>query len=144
MRRKTSWIAGLLSTLALIGVTASTAQAAPPRTTTTATEEAATPSLEGQVIASSCYGGAQRYSKPGNQPLLMWFTTSNRCNDINLRPNTNRYVKVCFGTRASDCQANWTLAKAGQWNAIATNVLPGTRYMFWFRSDAASSGSIAH
>lgn len=150
MRKHMSRVAGLLSTLALVGITASTAQAASaqPDSQVKATPASAEQLNDG-VTASSCFGGAQLYSKKSNRPLLYapdgkWLVTSSRCSDINVRPKTNRYMKICFGTSGSDCQANWTLAKANQWNAVAKGVKSGSRYIIWFRSNAASNGAIAH
>ncbi|MEU6633290.1 hypothetical protein ABZ905_34110 [Streptomyces parvus] len=134
MSAKSTYVVAVLAAFAFLAPTAS------------ATAEE--PASRKASVAASCYGGAISYSKPSNQGLLYeapgkWFVTSSNCNDINVKPNTNRYMKVCFGSLASDCQASWTLAKAGQWNVIASDVLTGTRYFIWFRSNAASSGAVA-
>ncbi|WP_217624586.1 hypothetical protein [Streptomyces sp. TRM64462] len=100
-----------------------------------------------ELGATSCYGYANSYYKPSGTywlPAGRVFKTSNACADINIRPNTNRYVKVCFEVDGrQECQANYTLAKAGQWNVIARNVRDGARFAFEFRSDAKSTGSWA-
>ncbi|MFD7913630.1 hypothetical protein ACFV30_23375 [Streptomyces sp. NPDC059752] len=94
--------------------------------------------------AASCFDSSTSYSKPAGDvdlPAGRLFSTSNACTDINIRPNTNRYIKVCFETQGRlECQANYTLARGGQWNTIATNVRHGTLFAFSFRSDASSTG----
>ncbi|QIQ01258.1 hypothetical protein [Streptomyces liangshanensis] len=100
-----------------------------------------------QATVASCYGDASSYSKPAGTfwlPAGRTFTTSSSCTDINIRSNTNRYVKVCFETNGSlNCQANYTLTTAGQWTTVATNVNDGVQFAFEFRSDALSNGSWA-
>ncbi|MEV7020405.1 MULTISPECIES: hypothetical protein [unclassified Streptomyces] len=99
------------------------------------------------TASASCYGGANSYLKPAGTywlPAGDVFSTSSACADINIKPNTNRYVKVCFETDGRlECQANYTLARAGQWNVIARNVRDGALFAFEFRSDAKSTGSWA-
>lgn len=96
---------------------------------------------------ASCYGDANSYHKPAGThwlPAGDLFSTSSSCADINLKPNTNRYVKVCFEKDGrQECQANYTLARAGEWNVIARNVRDGALFAFEFRSDARSTGSWA-
>ncbi|MEV6113947.1 hypothetical protein AB0L59_15865 [Streptomyces sp. NPDC052109] len=93
--------------------------------------------------ATSCYGDAHSYAKadgnawyPGNGS---WLHTTSSCSDINIKPNTDRYVAVCWVT-TKKCQGTYTLAPAGQWTAVATDVLDGTTFYFVFRSTAYSSG----
>lgn len=106
------------------------------------------PAAQARDIApASCYGSANSYHKPAGTywlPAGDVFSTSGACTDINIKPNTNRYVKVCFETNGRlECQPNYKLARAGQWNVIATNVRDGALFAFEFRSDAKSTGSWA-
>ncbi|MCK7621740.1 hypothetical protein MUU72_01115 [Streptomyces sp. RS10V-4] len=93
--------------------------------------------------ATSCYGSAHAYSKPSGSydyPTgSAYLTTTGNCADINIKTNTNRYVKVCW-LKTGNCQTDYTLTTAGQWTTLATNVLDGTDFFFWFRSDASSTG----
>ncbi|MFI9379731.1 hypothetical protein [Kutzneria sp. NPDC052558] len=97
----------------------------------------------------ACYDHAHSYSKPSGSFAYPtgagYLTTTSACSDINLRPNTNRYVRVCFLPDAGGyyCQSSYKLATGGQWNVIATNVANSTDFWFDFRSDAQSSGSWA-
>nr|WP_128806433.1 hypothetical protein [Streptomyces sp. Termitarium-T10T-6] len=103
------------------------------------------------VSAQSCYGSAKTYSKPEgmaahpNWTKGSYYKTTGNCNDINIRPNTNRYVSVCLLDSRGyvHCQGTWKLATAKQWNTIATNVATGTKFYFLFRSTAKSTGSYA-
>ncbi|MFE7402107.1 hypothetical protein [Streptomyces sp. NPDC057557] len=93
----------------------------------------------------SCYDYAQAYFKPlGNYAYPTGsgvLTTTGNCGDISIKPNTNRYVRVCF--MRSGCQGSYTLATAGSWNVIAFYVADNTDFWFDFRSDAQSTGSWA-
>ncbi|MGN9759363.1 hypothetical protein [Streptomyces sp. SD31] len=101
--------------------------------------------------ARSCYGNANDYNKASgthwypNYPTFNYLRATSNCADINIKTNTNRYVKVCFhlsgGSR--DCQADYKLAEAGTWTVIATDVKDNTHYQFYFRSDAKSTGQYA-
>ncbi|GAB1339952.1 hypothetical protein ACE1SV_65420 [Streptomyces sp. E-15] len=101
------------------------------------------------TAATSCYGSAHSYFKPDGDETYPadsgLLTTTSNCSDINLKPNTDRYVAVCWDTGGpvAPCQDHYTLAYAGQWNVIATDVYDGTRFFFTFRSTAQSSGSWA-
>ncbi|MCX4804279.1 hypothetical protein ACFWWM_25175 [Streptomyces sp. NPDC058682] len=94
--------------------------------------------------AASCFDPSTSYSKPAGDvdlPAGRLFSTSNACTDIHIRPHTNRYINVCFETQGRlECQANYALARGGQWNTIATNVRHGALFAFSFRSDAAFTG----
>ncbi|MYS84048.1 hypothetical protein [Embleya scabrispora] len=103
----------------------------------------------GAAQALSCYGSANSYFKPDG-PMdypagdLLW--SSGACNDINIKPKTNRYVMVCVedvpgGTM--DCPQEYVRAAANQWTVVKPNVDPGTAFVFKFRSAAQSSGSWA-
>ncbi|MEG3627512.1 hypothetical protein [Streptomyces poriticola] len=114
-------------------------------TAATATAQPQAPDGAPVAVAAACYDTGRAYIKhteyytyPLNQTPL---TTTGYCNDINLRPNTNRYVRVCF--TGHGCQSGYTLARAGTWNTIATDVISGSRYYFQFRSAAKSTGYYA-
>lgn len=106
--------------------------------------------------AATCYGGAIDYSKPKSVGTLPhaghYYATTSRCGDINLRSNTNRYVKVCFykyvpskgSFTLNYCQSDYTLTTAGKWTVIATNVKDNTVFHYRFRSSARSTGQTAH
>jgi hypothetical protein len=96
--------------------------------------------------AASCYGSAHSYSKPSGDYTYPsgYLTTTGNCSDINIKPNTDRYVEVCWRAGEGDtCQSEYKLARAGVWTVVATDVLDGTRFFFDFRSTAASTGSWA-
>ncbi|MEU3732045.1 hypothetical protein AB0E81_21940 [Streptomyces sp. NPDC033538] len=99
------------------------------------------------IAPASCYGSANSYLKPAGTywlPAGDVFSTSSACADINIKPNTNRYVKVCVESGgAQTCQKNYTLARAGQWTVIARSGGVGELFAFEFRSDAKSTGSWA-
>ncbi|MFJ1695672.1 hypothetical protein ACIOHC_11055 [Streptomyces sp. NPDC088252] len=129
-------VAAVLLSAAFVGSTMALAPAAQ-----------ANESSESAVM--SCYGSAKSYSKPDGIAYYpagsATLTTTSNCSDINIKPNTNRYVAVCWVPSSGQvsCQAEYTLATGGQWNVIATNVQTGTRFYFTFRSTALSNGSWA-
>ncbi|MDQ0750760.1 MULTISPECIES: hypothetical protein [Streptomyces] len=112
---------------------------------------AAGAATRGEVVAQSCYGDANTYTKDTgtnwypNYPNFHRLITTSSCADINIKTNTDRYVKVCFLPRdgGRDCQDNYKLAKKGTWTVIATDVKDNTSFQFYFRSDAKSTGSYA-
>ncbi|WP_329385941.1 hypothetical protein [Streptomyces sp. NBC_01716] len=112
-----------------------------------ATTAAAAPQGENTVLA--CYDTAKSYSKSANYlyyptgyPTGTWLTTTSNCADINIRPNTNRYIKVCFdpSSGAPYCQSAHKYALSGQWNTIATNVANGTKFKFQFQTNGLATG----
>ncbi|MCK1798352.1 hypothetical protein MTQ01_20450 [Streptomyces sp. XM4193] len=96
------------------------------------------------VSAASCLGNAKGYFKDANNspfhPMSGWYKTTSACNDIQIKPNTNRYVAVCL--YKGGCRGR-KLAKAGEWTVLASNVATGTQYHFSFRSTARSTGKYA-
>ncbi|WP_369171847.1 hypothetical protein AB5J49_29405 [Streptomyces sp. R28] len=113
--------------------------------TTAGTAGAAT---QGEAVARSCYGNALSYTKDAgthiypNYPNFYYLIATSNCADINIKTNTDRYVKVCFLTSGGgkDCQDNYKLATKGDWTVIATNVRDNAKFQFYFRSDAKSTG----
>lgn len=111
----------------------------------------ATAATSGETVAQSCYGNAKTYTKAAgtqiypNYPTFFYLKTTSSCADINIKTNTNRYVKVCFLVTGGgrNCQAEYKLTTAGSWKVIAANVKDNTQYQFHFRSDAKSTGSYA-
>jgi hypothetical protein len=106
---------------------------------------AADAAVPGVTPAVTCYGSAHSYSKASGDFTYPSGTsdlgTTSACTDINIKTNTDRYVLVCLLSGAEYyCQSSFTLAHAGQWTTVATNVLNGTRFIFDFRSDALSNG----
>ncbi|MDV9173458.1 hypothetical protein R6V09_25570 [Streptomyces sp. W16] len=101
--------------------------------------------------AQSCYGSAETYFKPNgprDYPAGDHLQSSGSCNDINIKPKTNRYVQVCIenipeGTLECPDPDDFVYAAADQWTVVTYNVDPGTAFVFRFRSTAQSSGSWA-
>ncbi|MEV6394660.1 hypothetical protein AB0M39_07740 [Streptomyces sp. NPDC051907] len=101
--------------------------------------------------AQSCYGSASSYSKPQGPTdypagALLW--SSGACNDINIKPKTNRYVQVCIenvpgGTLECPHPDDFVYAAEDEWTVVEPNVAPGTAFVFRFRSTARSNGSWA-
>ncbi|GAA2954305.1 hypothetical protein [Streptomyces enissocaesilis] len=132
----------------LAAVTGGLVMAAGGITANTAVAAQAPPSASG--VQADCYGGSVAYSKPdGNfyypTSSTARLTTSSNCTDINVRPATNRYIKVCFypSSGGSYCQADYTYARSGQWNVIATDVGDGTKYRLLFNISGAATGRVA-
>ncbi|MFD5161623.1 hypothetical protein ACFWMJ_26680 [Streptomyces hawaiiensis] len=109
------------------------------------------PAAAAEQGARSCYGNANSYTKASGQhlypnyPTLNYLVATTDCADINIKSDTDRYVKVCFHPKSggTQCQADYKLAKAGSWTVIATDVKDKTHYQFYFRSDAKSTGQYA-
>ncbi|MFJ5901667.1 hypothetical protein ACIQFZ_41425 [Streptomyces sp. NPDC093064] len=106
------------------------------------------PSAQAQPsAATSCYGSAKSYSKPSGD---RWYpnngqtrlTTPGNCNDINIKPNQTTSIAVCFypSSGGTECQKSFKTAPAGQWTVVATDVKPGTRFIFDFGSTTANTG----
>ncbi|MDF2254819.1 hypothetical protein [Streptantibioticus ferralitis] len=82
-------------------------------------------------VATSCYGGSVALSLPENG-YSNTYTTTSRCNDINLRLNTEDglEVRVCWAKNHT-CQNGWTIvSRLTEWSVIASNVTHGTRFYF--------------
>ncbi len=113
----------------------------------------ATAASEGQPGVLACYDYARQYNKlagakhyPIYYPGGTWLTTSSQCANINIKPSSTRYVKVCFDpyTGSPYCQSNWKFAPADKWTSVAVDVLNGTRFKFFFENDTVTStGSYA-
>ncbi|GAB1340111.1 hypothetical protein ACE1SV_67010 [Streptomyces sp. E-15] len=104
---------------------------------------------QGGAGVKACYDTAKAYFKPAGEYAYPTgtgvLTTTSNCSGISIRPNTNRYVAVCFlpSSGGVTCQSSYTLATGGEWTVISANVANGTRFWFDFRSDAQSTGSYA-
>ncbi|MEI7034083.1 hypothetical protein [Streptomyces pratensis] len=96
-------------------------------------------------VQVSCYGQAKSYTKAAGRHTTSVFRTTSNCNDINIKTNTSRYVKVCFKLSNGDfdCQSSYKLASAGSWKVIATNVRNSQQFVFYFQSTSRSTGSYA-
>ncbi|MEU1624942.1 hypothetical protein ABZ746_06255 [Streptomyces sp. NPDC020096] len=84
-----------------------------------------------QAAATSCYGGSVAVSLP-ERGYSNTYTTTSRCNDINLRLYTDDglEVRVCWAKNHT-CQNGWTIVdRLTEWSVIATNVAHGTRFYF--------------
>jgi hypothetical protein len=97
----------------------------------------------GQVqAATSCYGGAKSFSVfiptddnrvlPGaSDPNWHYYTTTSRCNDINLKFTSGGRISACviFIRHTSSCNY-WTDFYPGDnWKTVATTVLDGTDFV---------------
>jgi hypothetical protein len=100
----------------------------------------------GSARVLACYDSASYYLKPaggtyyppGGEPNLR---TTSACADINIKPNTNRYVRLCLMRSGTpQCQTDFTYAAAGSWTVVEEIVPNGTEFWFDFRSAAQSSG----
>ncbi|MBB1256650.1 hypothetical protein [Streptomyces alkaliterrae] len=141
MRKRTTGVAAVVGGLVL-------AAGALSATSTAATAAESTD----RIGVQSCYGSAKSYTKPAGQhyypsgyPGGTWLTATTNCNDINIRPNSDRYVKVCFNPSSGSpyCQSSNTWAPSGKWTVVATNVRSGTKFKFRFWSDGRATGSWA-
>jgi hypothetical protein len=106
-------------------------------------------SAGGTSGALACHDHAKSYSKPAGDSFYpggsAYLTTTSYCRSINIKPKTDRYIRVCFhpSSGSNYCQDSYKLAQGGKWNEIATDVLNGAKFWFDFRSDALSNGSWA-
>ncbi|MDN0194443.1 hypothetical protein [Streptomyces sp. S.PNR 29] len=107
---------------------------------------------QSDVGIQACYDTARSYYKPegsyyypSGYPGGTWLTATSNCNDINIRTNSNRWVRVCFDPTSGSpyCQDEYTYAESGQWAVIATAVLNGTKFKFQFWSGPVATGSWA-
>jgi hypothetical protein len=98
-----------------------------------------------EVIPMACYDHAKNFSKPDvgqTLPAVGYYTTTSACNDINIKPNKNVNVKVCFRS-TGNCQASYKYARAGQWTVVATNVRNDTQFYYLFTTAITLSGQVA-
>ncbi|MER6159590.1 hypothetical protein ABT147_29255 [Streptomyces sp. NPDC001868] len=108
---------------------------------------------QGELAARSCYGNAKSYTKKEDFHLVPlpsqtpeYFTTTSDCADINIRTNSNRYVKVCFYKSNGDlnyCQDDYKYAEKDTWKVIATDVNNGVKFRFHFKITATATGEYA-
>ena len=111
---------------------------------------AAEPQTKAGVKAGSCYGSAKKYTgTPGKgKSNAHWPGTgkyayaSKKCNDINLKVDANRQVKVCF-KKTGKCNG-WKPAKKGKWMVAASNVRDGAGFYIQFKGTPRSTGWIAY
>ncbi|MET8831997.1 hypothetical protein ABZX40_39110 [Streptomyces sp. NPDC004610] len=81
--------------------------------------------------ATTCYGGSVAITLPPNG-YSGTYTTSSRCNDINLRIDSGggQWVAVCWA-RYNTCQDHWTwVAEDVGYKVVADTVLDGTAFYF--------------
>ncbi|MGH4028182.1 hypothetical protein ACQB60_04500 [Actinomycetota bacterium Odt1-20B] len=98
---------------------------------------------QAKVAAQSCYGGAKNYKSTRDMwPSVTGYVKfSGRCGDINVKPNANVKVAVCW-QRTGKCQDHWTYAKKGRWAVVATNVRRGAGFQLIFWNN--STGKVAY
>ncbi|MFH8791795.1 hypothetical protein [Streptomyces sp. NPDC017941] len=96
----------------------------------------------------ACYDHASPYQGyPGTGPddpaywpaRGVYSTVLGYCDDINIKTNYTRDVRVC---RPGVCHG-WQRAVKGQWTVIFKNTTPGAKYYLQFKGVNASSGWIA-
>ncbi|MFD6431483.1 hypothetical protein [Streptomyces venezuelae] len=106
-----------------------------------------TASAKGDYTAQSCYGSARPYTTNPYGIVSYWpgpfsyARATTNCADINVKSSVNRRVKVCWSSGV--CQNRTTLARAGQWTVIATNVRDGASYHLVFDDTYTSTGKVA-
>lgn len=84
---------------------------------------------------------SETHGYPASFPGGTWLRLSRGCDEIWLKPNTNRYVKVCIGYRDNvRCPSSYTYAYANTWTKLASDVTAGVQYKFNFQGSGASSG----
>ncbi|MFD4501900.1 hypothetical protein [Streptomyces sp. NPDC058457] len=89
------------------------------------------------AAATSCYGGAKTltYHYQAAAKEYGTYTTSSRCNDINLRLITDEpgvYLDACvvFVDHTSKCNNGDAYTTHGtEWGTVATDVLDGTHFV---------------
>lgn len=105
-----------------------------------ATAGAASATAAEGAVRATCFGGAAPFSKPANiaqapQGARVFFYTSNRCADINIKPtNRSARARVCFEATAQ-CNS-YKSAPANVWTVIATNVRDGSGFRIDFEDRA--------
>ncbi|WP_351235296.1 hypothetical protein [Streptomyces sp. NPDC002133] len=81
--------------------------------------------------ATTCYGGSVAINLPPNGYSSV-YTTSSRCNDINLRIDSGggQWVAVCWA-KYQTCQKDWTwVPEDVGYRVVASDVLDGTTFYF--------------
>lgn len=100
------------------------------------------------AAAQSCYGSAYSYQGyPAGGSLIYayypawgtWDSVDGNCNDINIKTNYTRDVRVCTHNKCH----NWVTATKGNWTVIFPNSTPGAEYYLQFKGVNASSGYLA-
>lgn len=71
----------------------------------------------------------------------LYYKTTSGCSDINIQPDKNTNIKVCFV--GGSCQPTRKYAAAGRWTAIATGVRDNTKFYFSFAESTAVGGKWA-
>ncbi|MEE1738779.1 hypothetical protein [Streptomyces sp. BE147] len=98
--------------------------------------------------AVSCYGSAGSYSAeagsgPGDNAHWpnrgRWASVAGYCNDINIKTNSTRSVRVCTHNKCH----GWVKATKGVWTVIFKNSTPGAEYYLQFDGVSTNSGWIA-
>lgn len=124
-------LAGTAAVLAAVGVPGYAADS--PASTTTA--------------KTTCYGSAYTYQGyPAGAGTYAyypargtWDFVSGYCNDINIKTNYTRTVRVCTHNKCH----GWVKAPKGQWTVIFKNSTPLAEYYLQFKGANASSGVLA-
>lgn len=119
MIRKTAFVSALFTAAALLGAGVAPASA------------------QSSAAAVSCYGGATTltYHYQAAAKEYGTYTTSSRCNDINLRLTTDVpgvYLDACvvFVDHTTKCNNNDAYTTHGtEWGTVATDVKDGTHFV---------------
>ncbi|WP_217555751.1 hypothetical protein [Streptomyces sp. GbtcB6] len=95
-------------------------------------------SAQSSATATSCYGGAKTLTYHYSTSPVSYgtYTTSSRCNDINMRLLTDSpagvflYACVVFVDHTSKCNNDDTYSLHGtEWATVATDVKDGTHFV---------------
>ncbi|MFJ3224608.1 hypothetical protein ACIPJS_14820 [Streptomyces sp. NPDC086783] len=97
--------------------------------------------------ALSCYGSAYGYwAEPGanggyaHYPNYgQWDVVDGNCNDINIKTDSTRTVRVCTVNRCHD----WKTAPKATWTVIFKNSVPGASYYLQFQGSSSNTGLLA-
>jgi hypothetical protein len=96
-----------------------------------ATAAPTAPAAQDPGVAVTCYGGSVPITLPPSGYSAV-YTTSSRCQDINLRIDAGggQWVAVCWA-RTNTCQSSWTwVPEDVGYRVVATDVLDGTTFYF--------------
>jgi hypothetical protein len=105
-------------------------------------------STSASAADTSCFNRPRNYEKPAGQVSTNGFyVTRSTCDDILIKSNTDREVKVCFYKSNGDrnyCQDSWKWAYSREWKTIATDVNDGGKFKYHFRSSSKAAGQATY
>lgn len=103
---------------------------------------AAAPADATPASVRSCYGNAISYETADSAawPGSGYARTTTSCTDINVRPDREVIVRVCFKATGT-CNAG-RIAAPNTWTVAASNVRDGAEY--WLQFSEYNKGKVAH